>query len=52
VPSVVATNGRIKPDVVLVNGREERHAEGTYYLEKCCMARSYANVGVSAVVND
>jgi hypothetical protein len=26
-------NGRIKPDVVLVNGKEERHPEGAYYLE-------------------
>jgi integrase/recombinase XerD len=28
-----SANGRIKPDVVLVNGREERHPEGAYYLE-------------------
>ena len=25
--------GRIKPDVVLVNGKPERHTEGAYYLE-------------------
>jgi integrase/recombinase XerD len=30
---VLSANGRIKPDVVLVNGREERHPEGAYYLE-------------------
>jgi integrase len=30
---VQSNNGRIKPDVVLVNGREERHPEGAYYLE-------------------
>ena len=26
-------NGRIRPDVVLVKGRPERHLEGAYYLE-------------------
>jgi integrase len=30
---VSSANGRIKPDVVKVNGREERHIEGAYYLE-------------------
>ena len=30
---VWATNGRIRPDVVLVNGQPERHTEGAYYLE-------------------
>jgi integrase len=30
---VLSANGRVKPDVVLVNGREERHPEGAYYLE-------------------
>src|ERR1700726_2431251 len=30
---VLSANGRIKPAVVLVNGREERHSEGAYYLE-------------------
>jgi hypothetical protein len=29
----LAANGRVKPDVVMVNGKEERHAEGAYYLE-------------------
>ncbi len=26
-------NGRVKPDVVIVNGKQERHPEGAYYLE-------------------
>jgi integrase len=30
---VLSANGRVKPDVVVVNGREERHPEGAYYLE-------------------
>jgi integrase/recombinase XerD len=30
---LLSANGRVKPDVVLVNGREERHSEGAYYLE-------------------
>ena len=30
---VLSTNGRVKPDVVIVNGKEERHPEGAYYLE-------------------
>jgi integrase/recombinase XerD len=29
----LSANGRVKPDVVLVNGRPERHTEGAYYLE-------------------
>jgi integrase/recombinase XerD len=28
-----SANGRVKPDVVLVSGKEERHPEGAYYLE-------------------
>jgi len=32
-PVVLARNGRIKPDLVLVNGQPERHQEGAYYLE-------------------
>ncbi len=30
---VLSANGRIKPDVVLVNGKAERHSEGAYYME-------------------
>lgn len=32
-PVVISSNGRVKPDFVLVNGRPERHPEGAYYLE-------------------
>jgi integrase/recombinase XerD len=32
-PVVLSANGRVKPDAVLVNGKEERHSEGAYYLE-------------------
>jgi integrase/recombinase XerD len=32
-PVVLAANGRVKPDLVLVNGKPERHPEGAYYLE-------------------
>jgi integrase len=31
----VALNHKIKPDVVLVNGTEEKHPEGAYYLNVC-----------------
>jgi integrase len=30
---VLSTNGRIKPDLVVVNGKQEFHREGAYYLE-------------------
>ena len=32
-PVVLAANGRVKPDLVLLDGKEERHPEGAYYLE-------------------
>jgi integrase/recombinase XerD len=32
-PVVLSANGRIKPDLVLVKGKPERHPEGAYYLE-------------------
>lgn len=32
-PVVLSANGRVKADVVMVNGKEERHPEGAYYLE-------------------
>src|SRR5579863_2129965 len=31
-PAVLAANGRVRPDVVIVNGKEERHSEGAYYI--------------------
>ena len=30
---VLSANGRVKPDLVLVNGEQETHKEGAYYLE-------------------
>ncbi|MGC1789133.1 MAG: site-specific integrase [Terriglobales bacterium] len=30
---VLSANGRVKPDLVTVNGRQETHKEGAYYLE-------------------
>ncbi len=32
-PAIIASNGRIKQDIVLVGGKEERHPEGVYYLD-------------------
>ena len=32
-PVVLSPNGRVKPDLVTVSGRPERHSEGAYYLE-------------------
>jgi integrase len=32
-PVVLSANGRIKPNVVIVNNKPEHHAEGAYYLE-------------------
>jgi integrase/recombinase XerD len=32
-PVVLSANGRVKPDWVIVNGKEERHPEGAYYIE-------------------
>jgi integrase/recombinase XerD len=32
-PVILSANGRVKPDWVLVDGREERHPEGRYYLD-------------------
>src|SRR5437870_2368443 len=31
-PVAISKNGRIKPDVVLIDGKEEQHTEGAYYL--------------------
>src|ERR1700746_2924635 len=30
---VLSANGRVKPDVVIVNKKEEKHLGGAYYLE-------------------
>jgi integrase/recombinase XerD len=32
-PVVLSANGRVKPDAVIVDGHEERHVEGAYYVE-------------------
>lgn len=32
-PVVQSANGRIRPDWVVVNGKEEKHPEGAYYLD-------------------
>ncbi len=32
-PVVTSSSGRIKPDHVLVNGEDELHKEGSYYIE-------------------
>src|SRR5260370_19114585 len=32
-PVALSANGRVKPDVVVVNDKEERHPEGSYYLD-------------------
>jgi integrase/recombinase XerD len=32
-PVVIGPNGRIKPDSVMVDGRQEKHPEGAYYLD-------------------
>ena len=30
---VLSPNGRVRPDLVIVNGKQETHKEGAYYLE-------------------
>ena len=32
-PVMLSANGRIRPDAVIVNGKQEKHPEGAYYLE-------------------
>ena len=32
-PVVLAANGRVRADLVIIHGQEERHPEGAYYLE-------------------
>jgi integrase/recombinase XerD len=34
-PAVLAANGRVKPDYVVVQGTPERHPEGSYYISWC-----------------
>jgi hypothetical protein len=33
-PVIESANGRVKSNLVLVNGKPERHPEGAYYLER------------------
>src|SRR6202158_2336389 len=30
---ILSANGRVKPDLVIVSGKQETHKEGAYYLE-------------------
>src|ERR1700732_2971839 len=49
-PVVWAANGRIRADVVTVNGQPERHTEGAYYLEwRAGPKRVRLSVGKDAV---
>jgi integrase/recombinase XerD len=32
-PVVMSANGRVKPGAVIVNGKEEKHSEGSYYID-------------------
>jgi integrase len=50
-PVVVNSSGRIKSDWVIVNGNQERHPEGSYYLEwRDKGQRKRLSVGKDAVV--
>lgn len=50
-PVVVNTSGRIKADWVIVNGNQEKHLEGSYYLEwREKGQRKRLSVGKDAVV--
>jgi integrase/recombinase XerD len=35
-PVAISDNGRVKRDTVIVNGNEEKHPEGSYYIEWWC----------------
>ena len=49
-PAVISANGRVKPDWVVVDGTEEKHPEGAYYLEwRDGGKRVRLSVGKSAV---
>ncbi|MFZ1005394.1 MAG: hypothetical protein WAN65_01055 [Candidatus Sulfotelmatobacter sp.] len=41
-PVVLSANGRVKADMVFVNGQPEKHPEGSYYLEWRYGAKRYA----------
>ncbi len=46
---VLSRNGRVKPHKVLVNGKEEHHPEGAYYIEWCeASKRVRLSVGTDA----
>ena len=48
-PAVITSNGRIKQDIVLVGGKEERHPEGAYYLDwRRNVERTRLSVGKNA----
>jgi integrase/recombinase XerD len=32
-PVVISANGRVRPGAVIVNGKEEKHPEGSYYID-------------------
>ncbi|MGA8309410.1 MAG: hypothetical protein WB755_05235 [Terriglobales bacterium] len=46
---VVSANGKIKPDYVLVNGVQEHHPEGNYYLRFSAGGGSWKKIGPKAV---
>jgi hypothetical protein len=41
---LLSPNGRVKPDVVVVIGKEERHVEGAYYLAPSEYACRWARI--------
>jgi len=49
---VFAANGRVKPNVVFVKGKEERHPEGQYYIEWRDPKRKREKVGTDAAEAD
>ena len=51
-PAVLSGNGRIKSDIVLVAGREEKHPEGAYYIEWRDPKRKREKVGTDAAEAD
>jgi len=52
-PIVLSPNGRVKPDLVMIDGKPERHPEGSYYLEWCNGSkRMRLSVGKNAADTD